>query len=150
MAGLVPAIHAFLVGARCKTWMPGPRPGMTEGVVLWQSRKTQNGFLDPPCDWPERHGADGHDDERLGAAVENEISGPPPAALLLRRRPARRGSSEAIVALDRSFRQTELRRQLERHPAPRSGRRATPRQDDLFRSGRHRLRGHPDVGGLYV
>jgi hypothetical protein len=28
MAGLVPAIHAFL--AERKTWMPGTRPGMTE------------------------------------------------------------------------------------------------------------------------
>jgi hypothetical protein len=26
MAGLVPAIHAFVVA---KTWMPGTRPGMT-------------------------------------------------------------------------------------------------------------------------
>jgi hypothetical protein len=30
MAGLVPAIHDFLVEA--KTWMPGTRPGMT--IVL--------------------------------------------------------------------------------------------------------------------
>jgi hypothetical protein len=29
MAGLVPAIHALLVAS--KTWMPGPRPGMTAG-----------------------------------------------------------------------------------------------------------------------
>jgi len=29
MAGLVPAIHVFLVGARRKAWMPGTRPGMT-------------------------------------------------------------------------------------------------------------------------
>jgi hypothetical protein len=28
MAGLVPAIHVFLV-AGAKTWMPGTRPGMT-------------------------------------------------------------------------------------------------------------------------
>jgi hypothetical protein len=28
MAGLVPAIHAFL--DLSKTWMPGTRPGMTE------------------------------------------------------------------------------------------------------------------------
>jgi len=28
MAGLVPAIHAFLL-AFVKTWMPGPSPGMT-------------------------------------------------------------------------------------------------------------------------
>ena len=28
MAGLVPAIHVFFVGAE-KTWMPGTRPGMT-------------------------------------------------------------------------------------------------------------------------
>jgi hypothetical protein len=28
MAGLVPAIHAFLFVA--KTWMPGTRPGMTD------------------------------------------------------------------------------------------------------------------------
>jgi hypothetical protein len=28
MAGLVPAIHAFLVKP-LKTWMPGTRPGMT-------------------------------------------------------------------------------------------------------------------------
>jgi hypothetical protein len=30
MAGLVPAIHAFL--AKPQTWMPGTRPGMTERV----------------------------------------------------------------------------------------------------------------------
>ena len=30
MAGLVPAIHAFLAAAQ--TWMPGTRPGMTEHV----------------------------------------------------------------------------------------------------------------------
>jgi hypothetical protein len=29
MAGLVPAIHVFLLSARRKTWMPGTRPGMT-------------------------------------------------------------------------------------------------------------------------
>jgi hypothetical protein len=29
MAGLVPAIHVFLL-RDCKTWMPGTRPGMTE------------------------------------------------------------------------------------------------------------------------
>jgi hypothetical protein len=29
MAGLVPAIHAFLEGAEVKTWMPGTSPGMT-------------------------------------------------------------------------------------------------------------------------
>jgi hypothetical protein len=27
MAGLVPAIHVLL--DKCKTWMPGTRPGMT-------------------------------------------------------------------------------------------------------------------------
>ena len=29
MAGLVPAIHALL-RLKKKTWMPGPKPGMTE------------------------------------------------------------------------------------------------------------------------
>ena len=29
MAGLVPAIHAFLELPGSKTWMPGTRPGMT-------------------------------------------------------------------------------------------------------------------------
>jgi hypothetical protein len=29
MAGLVPAIHAYSLGSRIKTWMPGTRPGMT-------------------------------------------------------------------------------------------------------------------------
>jgi hypothetical protein len=29
MAGLVPAIHAFLLRWRSKTWMPGTSPGMT-------------------------------------------------------------------------------------------------------------------------
>jgi hypothetical protein len=29
MAGLVPVIHVFFVGAE-KTWMPGTRPGMTK------------------------------------------------------------------------------------------------------------------------
>src|SRR5689334_13977004 len=33
MAGLVPAIHVFLCEAT-KTWMPGTRPGMTEGSTL--------------------------------------------------------------------------------------------------------------------
>jgi hypothetical protein len=32
MAGLVPAIHAFLT-AEPKTWMPGTRPGMTPNVL---------------------------------------------------------------------------------------------------------------------
>ncbi len=31
MAGLVPAIHVFLVESG-KTWMPGTRPGMTSFV----------------------------------------------------------------------------------------------------------------------
>jgi hypothetical protein len=31
MAGLVPAIHVFLL-TRLKTWMPGTRPGMTTGT----------------------------------------------------------------------------------------------------------------------
>jgi hypothetical protein len=31
MAGLVPAIHAFV--AESKTWMPGIKPGMTKGEV---------------------------------------------------------------------------------------------------------------------
>jgi len=35
MAGLVPAIHAFPVSSRPKTWMPGTSPGMT---ALAQSR----------------------------------------------------------------------------------------------------------------
>jgi hypothetical protein len=29
MAGLVPAIHAFVSQKESKTWMPGTRPGMT-------------------------------------------------------------------------------------------------------------------------
>jgi hypothetical protein len=33
MAGLVPAIHVFLLCDVDKTWMPGTRPGMTvEGL----------------------------------------------------------------------------------------------------------------------
>ena len=31
MAGLDPAIHVFILG---KTWMPGTRPGMTNGVAM--------------------------------------------------------------------------------------------------------------------
>jgi hypothetical protein len=37
MAGLVPAIHVFHVFAlthRSKTWMPGPRPGMTVTAAI--------------------------------------------------------------------------------------------------------------------
>jgi len=34
MAGLVPAIHAFLYWCQQKTWMPGTRPGMTETVSM--------------------------------------------------------------------------------------------------------------------
>jgi hypothetical protein len=30
VAGLVPAIHVFLVRKTVKTWMPGTRPGMTK------------------------------------------------------------------------------------------------------------------------
>jgi hypothetical protein len=30
MAGLVPAIHAFLSLLQFKAWMPGTRPGMTK------------------------------------------------------------------------------------------------------------------------
>jgi hypothetical protein len=29
MAGLVPAIHVFVLARAFKTWMPGTRPGMT-------------------------------------------------------------------------------------------------------------------------
>jgi hypothetical protein len=36
MAGLVPAIHEFLQAR--KTWMPGTRPGMTEGDTTQDSR----------------------------------------------------------------------------------------------------------------
>ena len=32
MAGLVPAIHDLFGGKGRKTWMPGPTPGMTDGV----------------------------------------------------------------------------------------------------------------------
>jgi hypothetical protein len=32
MAGLVPAIHVFLV-VEAKTWMPGTRPGMTSWLL---------------------------------------------------------------------------------------------------------------------
>jgi hypothetical protein len=35
MAGLVPAIHAFLVA---KAWMPGTRPGMTVQYSLRATR----------------------------------------------------------------------------------------------------------------
>jgi hypothetical protein len=31
MAGLVPAIPRLCLPACCKTWIPGTRPGMTEG-----------------------------------------------------------------------------------------------------------------------
>jgi hypothetical protein len=30
MAGLVPAIHVFVLPALIKTWMPGIKPGMTK------------------------------------------------------------------------------------------------------------------------
>jgi hypothetical protein len=33
MAGLVPAIHVFLLNKDFKTWMPGTRPGMTSETV---------------------------------------------------------------------------------------------------------------------
>jgi hypothetical protein len=33
MAGLVPAIHVFLIQPTRKTWMPGIKPGMTECVA---------------------------------------------------------------------------------------------------------------------
>src|SRR5262245_42925178 len=33
MAGLVPAIHVFLIQTISKTWMPGIKPGMTEHVA---------------------------------------------------------------------------------------------------------------------
>jgi len=33
MAGLVPAIHVFLLIS--KTWMPGTRPGMTGEATAW-------------------------------------------------------------------------------------------------------------------
>jgi len=33
MAGLVPAIHDFFLAESAKSWMPGTRPGMTEGVI---------------------------------------------------------------------------------------------------------------------
>ncbi|MGA9946698.1 MAG: hypothetical protein WBQ24_00470 [Xanthobacteraceae bacterium] len=36
MAGLVPAIHVFGLGA-LKTWMPGTRPGMTAHLVTVDS-----------------------------------------------------------------------------------------------------------------
>jgi hypothetical protein len=32
MAGLVPAIHAFVLADALRTWMPGSSPGMTEQV----------------------------------------------------------------------------------------------------------------------
>jgi hypothetical protein len=40
MAGLVPAIHVFAASRlTSKTWMPGPRPGMT--VLLLALRKSK-------------------------------------------------------------------------------------------------------------
>jgi len=33
MAGLDPAIHAFVRRERFKTWMPGTSPGMTEFIA---------------------------------------------------------------------------------------------------------------------
>jgi hypothetical protein len=33
MAGLVPAIHVFLVEVAVKTWMPGTGPGMTSSMA---------------------------------------------------------------------------------------------------------------------
>src|SRR5882724_5176202 len=44
MAGLVPAIHVFSSHERCKTWMPGTRPGMTndgpvrDNLARWSGR----------------------------------------------------------------------------------------------------------------
>jgi hypothetical protein len=43
MAGLVPAIHAFSVVLRQKTWMPGTSPGMTDSfrdthLDAWRSQ----------------------------------------------------------------------------------------------------------------
>jgi hypothetical protein len=34
MAGLVPAIHAFLVANAAKAWMPGIKPGMTKNCKI--------------------------------------------------------------------------------------------------------------------
>ena len=34
MAGLVPAIHVFLLEVARKTWMPGTRPGMTSSNIM--------------------------------------------------------------------------------------------------------------------
>jgi hypothetical protein len=39
MAGLVPAIHVLLACKVRKTWMPGPRPGMTKNIKIRASAK---------------------------------------------------------------------------------------------------------------
>jgi hypothetical protein len=44
MAGLVPAIHVFLLcGVESKTWMPGIKPGMTAEVVglVWMKYESE-------------------------------------------------------------------------------------------------------------
>src|SRR5258708_14688775 len=54
MAGLVPAIHVFLLGASVKTWMPGTRPGMTESAdaVMAGRSHSKNGVASPPMSRP--------------------------------------------------------------------------------------------------
>jgi hypothetical protein len=43
MAGLVPAIHVLL---KCReTWMPGTRPGMTNGEVRHYTRNIMAGLV---------------------------------------------------------------------------------------------------------
>jgi hypothetical protein len=34
MAGLVPAIHAFLDAATARTWMPGTSPGLSGSILV--------------------------------------------------------------------------------------------------------------------
>src|SRR6476620_12753263 len=60
MAGLVPAIHVFLVVVEQKTWMPGTRPGMT-GFTFDGSNS-----LRPADQYPDREhdAATEHDLER--------------------------------------------------------------------------------------
>jgi hypothetical protein len=38
MAGPVPAIHVFNCAQESKTWMPGTRPGMTEGMLRGEEK----------------------------------------------------------------------------------------------------------------
>src|SRR5438128_8339718 len=48
MAGLVPAIYVFLSFRRCKTWMPGTRPGMTSQVKFGSTPGLARGDIERP------------------------------------------------------------------------------------------------------